>query len=911
VAVQPDGKLVVAGRSRTWPPGEDGYFTVARYNEDGTLDPGFGTDGVAATDLGPTTFDSSEPATAVALQPDGRIVAAGWSRSDFAVVRYLPDGQLDESFGAGGIATVDFGTDDRAWAVAVQPDGKIVVAGQALVLEWATHDFAVARLTADGALDPTFSGDGRMRADVSTANGDDENGDDIAKDLELDQQGRIVVAGSSEGFEGGDRKLGLARLLSSGRRDPSFGGGDGLVFADIGYDTYAESLALDASSNIVIGGHSGTEAIPVAARFGADGSLDRGFGMEGVASFVFGEDQEGRAWDVLRQQDGRIVVAGAVHDPHRGVALAVARLEPNGSADAAFGDGGVGIGEDGSAYAVTLDGSDRIVAAGTTYAEATDTHDVALARFESDGDPDPSLSGDGWLASELGQGRLSAAAEAAAAYPDGRLLLVGDAYVRSSESSRIVLVRYLPDGTRDPSFGDNGVVIDRGPGNEEASTVAIDQGGRIFVGGYASEPPDAAQWLLKRYRPDGSLDPSFGAGGRVVRDGATDHEIIDALVLDADGKIVAAGSLSGSSGWGVARFSADGSPDPTYGGGDGLVTGLPGYVYALDLEADGKLVAAGGSNATSAIDDYEIFVTRLEVDGDLDPSFAANGTRTISATSDDDFANAVSVEAGGRILASGVVGRRGGAIVGLSGGDFGLAALWSDGSPDAALGPGGFVTTDFFGGRDEGVDHLVQPDSSILVAGSAVTGGTQEFALTRYTSTGSTDLGFGADGKATTQFGPGVGGYPAAIVAPSAGRAVIAGSVAIDDVGGAFAASAFDVTQSSPPPPPPNGPGPEVDDPAPGVNGAADDDIAPATAITSARKRVRADGKRASLRIRFESSEPGSTFTCRLDRRRTKPCTSPITVRAKPGKHAFRVRASDAAGNRDPSAALLRFRVLG
>ena len=140
VAIQGDGKVVAAGLGNFAGPGT-GDFALARYNPDGSLDTSFGSGGKVTTDFG--GFDA---ASAVAIQPDGKIIAAGRSGSgDFALARYNPDGSLDSSFGSGGKVTTDFGGFDSAFGVALQADGKIVAAGFQATSTQRGTDIAVAR----------------------------------------------------------------------------------------------------------------------------------------------------------------------------------------------------------------------------------------------------------------------------------------------------------------------------------------------------------------------------------------------------------------------------------------------------------------------------------------------------------------------------------------------------------------------------------------------------------------------------------------------------------------------------------------------------------------------------------------------------------------------------------------------
>ncbi|HEY5245932.1 MAG TPA: delta-60 repeat domain-containing protein, partial [Acidimicrobiales bacterium] len=154
---QPDGKLVLVGTTGAGNPATTGDFAIARLNADGSLDTTFGAGGKQTVDFG-----GLDSANAVAIQPDGKLIVAGQGGpgTDMAVTRLNPDGSIDTSFAplTSGKAFVDFGGTDGANAMALQPDGKIVLNGSTTAA--GSGDFAIARLNADGSLDPTFSGDG-------------------------------------------------------------------------------------------------------------------------------------------------------------------------------------------------------------------------------------------------------------------------------------------------------------------------------------------------------------------------------------------------------------------------------------------------------------------------------------------------------------------------------------------------------------------------------------------------------------------------------------------------------------------------------------------------------------------------------------------------------------------------------
>ena len=293
VAVQADGKIVAAGYSY---PGPD--FAVVRYNSDGSLDPSFGGTGKVTTNV-----ISWDIATSVAIQADGKIVAAGGSGSsgsidDFALVRYNTDGSLDTSFGGTGKVTTDFGSDDSAYSVAIQADGKIVAAGSSGA--GFITDFALVRYNTDGSLDTSFGGTGKVTTDIGS--------DDSAASVAIQADGKIVAAGSSANTS--DFDFALARYNRDGSLDTSFGG-TGKVMTDFtaSYD-FADSIAIEADGKIVAAGYTDPPKSDFAlARYNSDGSLDTSFGGTGKITTDFSRS-EAQARSVAIQADGKLVAAG-------------------------------------------------------------------------------------------------------------------------------------------------------------------------------------------------------------------------------------------------------------------------------------------------------------------------------------------------------------------------------------------------------------------------------------------------------------------------------------------------------------------------------------------------------------------------------------------------------------------------
>lgn len=283
VAIQPDGKIVVVGSTDN---GTKHDFALVRYDTDGSLDTGFASDGIQTTSLS----ELNDDATAIAIQSDGKILASGTSNFSFAssnfsfaIARYDSTGALDSNFGTDGVLAGSFGSDSShnpsvANAMALQPDGKIVVAGYGY--SGSSWDFGVARLTAEGALDTTFSGDGKALFHVNSTSSSAEE----FKSIAVQPDGKILLAGRTPGSEVGDTfDAVLIRVDRDSNLDPGFGGGDGIVTLDLSNWDEFDSVLVQADGKIFTAGSDQTglgEAL--IARFDADGTLDTSFSGDGV-----------------------------------------------------------------------------------------------------------------------------------------------------------------------------------------------------------------------------------------------------------------------------------------------------------------------------------------------------------------------------------------------------------------------------------------------------------------------------------------------------------------------------------------------------------------------------------------------------------------------------------------------------
>jgi uncharacterized delta-60 repeat protein len=363
IAVQLDGKILVAGSSAN---GANQDYALVRYNSNGSLDTGFGANGKVTTAF----FSSDDSIYDLAVQPDGKILAGGYTRDAtrtyFAVVRYNSDGSLDASFGISGKLISAISSYSTGQAMALLPDGKILVSGQSQV-STNPSDFTVARYTANGSPDTTFGSNGSTTLSLSATH-------DFVQCMTVQPDGKVLVAGSSST----NMAFAVARFNADGSVDTGFGTGGAFSQALGLYDCSAYGVVVLASGKIVLEGYavlpSGLSAMYLLC-LNTDGSVDTGFGTNGVATATVGNSALGLS--LYEQADGRLLVAGTASNYES--YLAVARFNADGSADPSFAAESLGSTtafyiENGAAVAMqptTAAVYDAELAAGGSYAGAT------------------------------------------------------------------------------------------------------------------------------------------------------------------------------------------------------------------------------------------------------------------------------------------------------------------------------------------------------------------------------------------------------------------------------------------------------------------------------------------------------------------------------------------------------------
>lgn len=382
---------------------------------------------------------------------------------------------------------------------------------------------------------------------------------------------------------------------------------------------------------------------------------------------------------------------------------------------------------------------------------------LALPARAAAGVLDSSFGVAGTVTTNMGKG--FDAAFAVAVQDDGRIVAAGKA---SGAGGKFALTRYLDDGTLDASFGGDGKVkTNLSPGGDWVNAIAIQDDGKIVAAGRSSDA--GGRFALVRYNANGTLDDSFGGDGKVTTNFTNgDDEAFGVAVRAADDTIVAAGFVdTGSSGkFGLVRYDADGTRDTTFGGDGKVTTDLTNKsdgVYGVALQpADGKVVVAGVASDSFAL-------ARYDTDGSLDTTFSANGTARPDFTNGSDYARAVAVQpSDGKIVAVGSANDA----------NFAVARFDPDGMPDATFSGNGQVITSFTNGSDFARAVVVQPDGRIVAAGIA---DDTKFATARYDVDGSLDDTFSGNGKAVADFTSGIDGAYGVALQPADGKIVAAG----------------------------------------------------------------------------------------------------------------------------------------
>jgi uncharacterized delta-60 repeat protein len=798
-----------------------------------TLDAGFGVSGLARPEFpGQPSLDAAGDGRCVAVQEDGKIVIAGQSLAgglrSIVLLRFLADGQPDTNFDSGGVALlVSPHGDDQAAALLLQEGGDILVAGR--TFSNGSSDMLLLRLNADGTPDTGFGTGGRLEVDF-------EGSDDSAQALTLDTQGRLLAAGAAT--QNGKRSTAVLRCLPDGTPDASFGDAGRAVFNLLSASSSeARGLVVQASGRIVAGGQArvsttdrlalfaftpagahdtsfGTDGstltvagsgssiqsqghslialtggqlllagtgsvngVPHAAlaRYTADGALDTGFGSGGTVITSAGTGETtGRC--VIQQADGSLLMAASLAGAS--IRFAALRYSSGGSLDTGFGSGGVALvafaGFDADCFAVAPSTA-GFVLAGTLAGGSASSFGVA--RCTTTGSLDTTLSGDGRLEKNLLRIQPFAQARAVRQQPDGKIVLAGS--VGTASGMDFVVCRFLANGSADPDFGTQGSsVIAPGLEDDFAYRMLLQPDGKILVAG-TSLQDGLEKACIIRLLSDGNLDPDFGSGGVFFdQTGGADCGIY-ALALQADGKIVAAGYAYNGAATRLQcalwRLTAAGTLDTTFNTTGRLLSHVTAstrdaYATAVAIQANSRIVTAGPAYTDSGQTQASFGLLRCLSTGVLDTSFDGDGRIAVALGGHAAQAQALAVQSDGALVVAGFA--EAGAVGGSSG--FAAVRLLASGAVDSSFGTSGWTRADFPGFGDRSYDLALDNENRALLIGTTYITSAR-IALLRLTPTGAADSDFGSAGQAVLDSGMGDhlafgGAYDAS------GRLLIAGS---------------------------------------------------------------------------------------------------------------------------------------
>lgn len=706
IAVQPDGKIIVAGYMSIGTNGSGYQGRLARFNSDGSIDSSFqslplqndgiiydialqsdgkiligGTfsnfNGVTIHSLArlnmdgtlDTSFNCTISSTAVysiALQSDGKIVIAGFlstsinGHSQRLVVRLNNNGSLDTSFDFGFIGFPSYTT--AMYKVAIQSDGKILAAGNFTTFNYAQQGLII-RFNTDGTKDTSFNiGTGATAGTAGTA----------LRDIAIQPDGKILIAGSAVSWNG-QASGPIHRINPDGSLDTSFALGIS--------STYIHSIALQSNGKIVgIGTFTINGSGQKITKLNSDGSLDATFINKTIGSAVNCLDT---------QADDKILIGGFLNEYDGVKKNSFVRVETNGNLDTTF-NLNTGLNNQVNTIALQSDGKTLLGGDFTTFEGVSQNK---IIRINDDGTKDNLLA--------IGSG-FNNSVKIIKMQPDGKVL-VGGTFTTFNGTTANSLIRLNNNGSIDNSFS-------IGTGfNEYVQTIAIQLDGKILVSGNFTQFNGQTQNYCIRLNADGSKDTSFSVDTAF-------NKRVTSIVLQPDGKIIIGGNFTqfnGQSQNKLIRLNSDGTKDVTFEIGTGIngsdLNLSVDIIRDIELLSDGKLVVAARTGTYNNLNVAGIF--RLNTNGTLDSSF--NPGAIISNGWIDDLA----LQQDGKIIFGGDFNNA--IINGTNTYQRRLVRLNADGSFDATFDINIGTSSDF-GGLDSGRCSVIaiQPDGKIWLGGS-------------------------------------------------------------------------------------------------------------------------------------------------------------------------------------------------
>jgi len=697
-------------------------FILARLLPDGQPDLSFGNMGIVITDLG-----QPELCNAVYEQEDGTLLAVGrsgtfywWTFSGSSVIiRYMPDGTLDTTFGVNGIVLGNLDSIQYGMLV-VQEDQKILALSRPTSsVNGFVDPIVMVRYTKEGVIDSSFAIDGKLVLDTTL----------VVDKIKVLQDGSILLLGirliGSTPFGWAQYGLPLVyRYFPDGQPDPGFGYN--------GYDSTriaVSDMVIQGDNKLLLCGAYDADAMLF--RYLADGQVDNAFGERGMLTLDFGKN--GSCRNVLYQADGSFLLAGTKSEITYDSDIILARRLSDTDPDPGFGaietPGKViidfGMDNHVSTEAMAIQSNGNIAVTGSI------DKNLVLFQFKPDGIVDPDFVESGYTIVrdpiEFKYGEYKTLYQ-----EDGKILMAG--ILQDTGYNKILLRRLNADGSNDEQFGSTGKVI-ADFGNIEIqwfSGISINHEGEIFIAGTIVVEVNQNTWTLSpfvvKFLPDGGLDSTFGTDGIALLTEYIDISEAPGIKLYKDGRILLAVDIDDKIN--LIRLLSDGSPDLSFGPGDnyGIIISAFGTADlvppAVVIQEDNRFIIGG---IGGYMDSLFFFSCKYQENGKPDPSFGVDGKMTLPVSNAYFFffnsGADILQQRDGKIIFTGTIGE--------GEADLGLIRLDKNGAPDPLFGNQGFIQTDF-GGDDRFVQATIQVDDKILMAGTRTDNGYSSIVLARY-----------------------------------------------------------------------------------------------------------------------------------------------------------------------------------
>lgn len=676
-AIQNDGKIILGGLFRRYNNNERG--SIVRVNSNGNIDTSFNVGSGFSVSL----FGGQSQVFAVKIQGDGKILIAG----DFStfngiskkgLLRLNANGSLDASFVTGT------GTNNQVNTIAIQNDGKIIIGGNFTSYN-GTSINRIARLNLDGSIDNTFNVGTGTNSYVSS--------------IVMQNDGKIIIGGNFSTYNGTSR-IGIARINTNGSIDASFVTGTGT--------NQVNTIAIQNDGKIIIGGnftsYNGT-SINRIARLNSNGSID--------SSFNPGTGADAVVYSTSIQNNGKIVIGGSFTNINGNTLNKIARLNSEGTIDPTFD---TGTGANGNIYTSLIQNDEKILLGGEFINFNGETK-YNLVRLNANGIVDVFNQGTG----PAGFGYGSSSIYTSSIQSDGKII-IGGLFYSYNGTIKYGISRINIDGSIDNTFNSG-----TGVGFRTIYCSAIQTDGKIIIGGFFNTYNGSPRNSIARINPDGSIDPSF------IAPPVFQSANIYSLTIQSDGKIVIGGDFSyslisnPSQSKNIARLNSDGSLDGTFNPGTGTNT----YVKNVIIQTDGKIIIGG--HFTSYNGTSKNYLTRLNSNGRIDGTFntgtGANGP-----------VKHCKLQPDGKIIIGGEFTTFNGIARSK------IVRLNSDGTVDASFNPGAGADSTVF-------TTSIQNDGKIIVGGlfSSFNGSTRT-KIVRLNSDGTTDFSFSSSSGAESNY---------------------------------------------------------------------------------------------------------------------------------------------------------------